>query len=153
MPALDLKIPPLVVMAFVAALMWLGAQAVPAADFPLPARKVIALGLAAAGVATAVAGVVSFRLAKTTVNPLKPETASSLVASGIYRATRNPMYLGALVVLIGWAVFLANALALVLAGTFVVYLNRFQIIPEEKALTTRFGPEFAAYCAKVRRWL
>ncbi len=133
--------------------MWLGARAAPAAGFPLPARQAIALGLAATGVGTAVAGVVSFRLAKTTVNPLKPDTASSLVASGIYRVTRNPMYLGALIVLFAWAAFLANALALILVPTFVLYLNRFQIIPEEKALTTRFGPEFAAYCTKVRRWI
>ncbi len=153
MLTLNLKIPPLVIMAFVAALMWLGAQAVPAADFPLPARKVIALGLAAVGVGVAVAGVVSFRVAKTTVNPLKPDTASSLVVAGIYRVTRNPMYLGMLIVLIGWAALLANALAFIVAATFVLYLNRFQIIPEEQALTTRFGPEFAAYCAQVRRWI
>lgn len=150
---LEPKIPPLVVLALFAALMWLGSRATPATDFHLPARPVIALGLAAVGVGIAAAGVVSFRLAKTTVNPLKPDTASSLVVAGIYRVTRNPMYLGALIVLIGWAVFLSNALALILAGTFVLYLNRFQIIPEEKALTTRFGPEFAAYCAKVRRWI
>lgn len=133
--------------------MGLATRNVPAAGFPLPARKAIALGLAAVGVSVAVAGVVSFRTAKTTVNPLKPETASSLVVFGIYQVTRNPMYLGALIVLIGWATFLTNALAFVVAILFVLYLNRFQIIPEEKALIARFGPEFAAYCAKVRRWI
>jgi protein-S-isoprenylcysteine O-methyltransferase Ste14 len=151
--SLDLKVPPLVVMAVIAGLMWLAARAAPAMGLAFPARPAIALGLAATGVGVAVAGVVSFRLAKTTVNPLKPGTASSLVVAGIYRVTRNPMYLGALIVLIGWAVFLANALAFVVAATFVLYLNRFQIIPEEKALMTRFGPEFAAYCGKVRRWI
>ncbi len=151
--SLDLKVPPLVVLAVVAGLMWLGARAVPAAGFSLPARPAIALALAVSGVVTALAGVVSFRRAKTTVNPLKPETAASLVVSGIYRVTRNPMYLGALVVLIAWALFLANALAFALAATFVLYLNRFQIAPEEKALTSLFGSEFTAYCAKVRRWI
>lgn len=141
------------VFAFVAALMWLGARAAPAAGFSLPARPAIALGLAAAGVGTAGAGVVSFRRAKTTVNPRKPETASSLVVSGIYRATRNPMYLGMLIVLAGWAAFLANALAFIAAATFVLYMNRFQITPEEKALAARFGPEFEAYCGNVRRWI
>ena len=153
MTSLDLKIPPLVVMAFVGGLMWLGTRAAPAAGFALPARQAIALGLAAVGVGVAVAGVVSFRVAKTTVNPLKPETASSLVVSGIYQVSRNPMYLGAMIVLIGWAVALTNAFACIVAILFVLYLNRFQIIPEEKALTARFGPEFAAYCAKVRRWI
>lgn len=153
MKSLDRKIPPLVVWVFVGGLMWLGTRSAPAAGFPLPARQAIALSLAALGVSVAVAGVVSFRVAKTTVNPLKPETASNLVVSGIYHVTRNPMYLGALIVLIGWALFLANALALIVAIMFVLYLNRFQIIPEEKALTARFGPEFAAYCVKVRRWI
>lgn len=140
-------------MAFVAALMWLAAQVMPAAGFPIPARQAFALGMAAVGAGVAVAGIASFRLAKTTVNPLKPETASSLVVSGIYQVTRNPMYLGALLVLIGWAILLANALAFIVSATFVLYLNRFQIAPEEKALATRFGPEFAAYSAAVRRWI
>jgi len=153
MYSLDLKVPPLVVLTVVGGLMWLGARAVPAAHFPMPARPAIALGLTIVGLGVAVAGVVSFRIARTTVNPLKPDTASSLVVAGIYRVTRNPMYLGALIVLIGWAAFLANALAFIGAAAFVLYLNRFQIIPEEKALTTRFGPEFATYCSKVRRWI
>lgn len=153
MNALELKIPPLVVLALVAGLMWFGARVAPAADFPLPARRAIAIGLAAVGAGIAVAGVVAFRRAKTTVNPLNPEAASALVVSGVYRLTRNPMYLGSLVVLLGWAAFLANALALIFAGAFVLYLNRFQIAPEEKALASRFGPAFAGYCATVRRWL
>ncbi|MEI6106337.1 MAG: isoprenylcysteine carboxylmethyltransferase family protein [Opitutae bacterium] len=153
MRALELKVPPLVVLAFVAVLMWFGSRAAPATSFPVPARQAIALGLAAVGVGIAVAGVVSFRIAKTTVNPLHPETASALVTSGVYQLTRNPMYLGALILLIGWAVLLANAVGFVLAPTFVLYLNRFQIGPEEKALTALFAAEFTAYCAKVRRWL
>ena len=153
MHSLELKVPPLVVLIVVAATLWLVAKAVPQADFQLPARPAVALILATVGVGTAVAGVVSFRRAKTTVNPLKPDAASSLVTSGIYRLTRNPMYLGMLIVLVGWAAFLANALAFIVAAAFVLYLNRFQIIPEEKALTTRFGPEFTTYCSKVRRWI
>lgn len=153
MSALELKVPPLVVLAFVAALMWLGSQAAPAAGFPVPARQALALGLAAVGIGTAVAGVASFRIAKTTVNPLHPAAASALVTSGVYQLTRNPMYLGALILLIGWAAFLQNALGFFLLPSFVLYLNRFQIGPEEKALTALFAPEFAAYCARVRRWL
>lgn len=152
MPSLESRIPPLAVLAIVAGLMWLVAQATPAAEFPLPARRAIALGLTAAGIATAVAGVISFRRAKTSVNPLKPGAASTLVVSGIYRLTRNPMYLGMLGVLVGWAVFLANAVAFPVATIFVAYLNRFQIAPEEKVLAARFGPDFSAYAANVRRW-
>jgi protein-S-isoprenylcysteine O-methyltransferase Ste14 len=153
MRPLELKIPPLVVLVFVAALMWFGSRAAPMTGFQVPARHAIALGLAAVGVGTAVAGVVSFRIAKTTVNPLKPEAASALVTSGVYRLTRNPMYVGALILLIGWATFLTNALSFILVPSFVLYMNRFQIGPEEKALTSLFASEFTTYCAKVRRWL
>lgn len=153
MHRLELKIPPLVVLVFVGGLMWWAARMVPAAEFHVPARRAVATGIAAVGVGIAVAGVVSFRRAKTTVNPLNPETASALVASGIYRRTRNPMYLGAFVALLGWAVFLANAVAFILTPLFVVYMNRFQIGPEERALTALFGPQFSEYCGKVRRWL
>jgi protein-S-isoprenylcysteine O-methyltransferase Ste14 len=153
MHSLELKVPPLVVLVFVAAIMWFGSQAAPAAGFQVPARHAIALGLAMVGAGTAVAGVVSFRIAKTTVNPLNPEAASALVTSGVYQLTRNPMYLGALILLIGWAAFLANALGFILVPSFVLYMNRFQIGPEEKALTSLFTSEFTAYCVKVRRWL
>ena len=153
MRSLELKVPPLVVLVFVAALMWLGSQAAPAAGFHVPARQAIELGLATVGAGTAVAGVVSFRIAKTTVNPLSPAAASALVTSGIYQLSRNPMYLGALILLVGWAAFLANALGFILVPSFVLYMNRFQIGPEEKVLTSLFAPEFTTYCAKVRRWL
>ncbi len=151
--SLNLKIPPLGVLALAAGFMWLGARTTPSANVPLFARIALSVGLAAAGVGTAVAGVVSFRRARTTVNPLKPDAATALVTSGVYRLTRNPMYLGALILLLGWAVFLANAIALILVSPFVLYLNRFQIGPEENALATLFGSEFNVYCAKVRRWL
>ena len=91
--------------------------------------------------------------ARTTINPVKPSSASSLVITGIYRLTRNPMYLGSLFILLGWAVFLANVLAFLLLPGFVLYINRFQIIPEETALSGIFGSEFATYKANVRRWL
>jgi protein-S-isoprenylcysteine O-methyltransferase Ste14 len=73
--------------------------------------------------------------------------------SGIYRLTRNPMYLGFLSVLFAWAIFLSNALAFVFLPVFVLYMNRFQIKPEEKALRALFGPQFVMYTARVRRWL
>jgi protein-S-isoprenylcysteine O-methyltransferase Ste14 len=106
-----------------------------------------------AGVCVALLGVASFRRARTTLNPLKPDKSSALVMSGIYRYTRNPMYLGLLLVLLGWAFFLANALAFVFLPVFILYMNRFQIDPEERVLASVFGQEFVAYLSKVRRWL
>ncbi len=153
MRALELKIPPVALVILTAALMWLVSRAGPTFGLLLPARRALALGLVVAGAVISALGVVSFRRARTTVNPIKPETAGSLVVSGIYRRTRNPMYLGFLLGLAGWAVFLSNALAFIFLPVFVLYLNRFQIGPEERALASVFGKDFAAYQSKVRRWL
>ena len=87
------------------------------------------------------------------MNPLQPTRATTLVVSGIYRISRNPMYLGFLVCLPGWAILLSNPAALLPIPLFVLGMNRWQIVPEEKALTQRFGTAFVAYMARTRRWL
>jgi protein-S-isoprenylcysteine O-methyltransferase Ste14 len=107
----------------------------------------------AAGVAVAVAGVISFRRAETTVNPLKPESATSLVSTGVFAVTRNPMYLGLLLALVGWAMYLAAPVPLIGPVGFWLYIDRFQIVPEERALKKLFGNHFDEYAANVRRWL
>jgi protein-S-isoprenylcysteine O-methyltransferase Ste14 len=147
------RIPPVALTIITAALMWITAWLVPAFAYVMPASRMVAALLTLIGILTGTSGVVSFRRAATTVNPLRPETASSLVVSGVYRFTRNPMYLGLLVMLLGWAVFLSNAVAFVWLPAFVIYMNRFQIGPEETALVSLFGSEFASYRTKVRRWL
>ena len=151
--SLELKLPPLALVAIVAALMWVTSAAVPALDFFVPAKPFWLLSLALIGVVTCLAGVISCRRAKTTVNPTKPDSTSSLVVSGIYTYTRNPMYVGFVLVLLGWAAFLSNLAALGLVPVFVVYINRFQIQPEERMLSSRFPHEYPAYRAKVRRWI
>jgi protein-S-isoprenylcysteine O-methyltransferase Ste14 len=153
MGVLELKVPPLAVGALLAALMWIVSRFVPGFKFVFADREFLALTLAIAGAMIIVLGVASFRRAKTTINPMKPELSSSLVISGIYKLTRNPMYLGFLLVLVGWAVFLSNALAFVFVAAFIFYMNRFQIEPEEKALAGKFGQEFLDYKSRVRRWL
>lgn len=153
MPAFTLRIPPDITFLILGGLMWATARAVPGLGFSLPARTGGAIGLAGVGAAIALLGVASFRRAKTTVNPLQPAAASALVVSGIYRLTRNPMYLGLLLVLLGWAVFLANTLAFVFPAIYVPLMNRLQIIPEETALAAKFGAGFSAYQSRVRRWL
>lgn len=150
---LELKIPPVLFCGVVADLMWLTALVSTPFHFNSPARLPAAAILSLLGLAVASAGVISFRRAKTTVNPTQPGSASALVVSGIYRWTRNPMYLGLLLVLFGWGVFLSNAPALTWLPTFVVYMNRFQIFPEERALSRLFAHEFPEYRAKVRRWI
>jgi protein-S-isoprenylcysteine O-methyltransferase Ste14 len=153
MRVLDLKMPPLAAGALLAALMWLVSRLVPGFNFVFPGREFLALILAIAGAMIILLGVASFRRAKTTINPMKPELSSSLVISGIYKLSRNPMYLGFLLVLAGWAVILSNALAFVFVAAFIFYMNRFQIEPEEKALAAKFNQEFGDYKSRVRRWL
>ena len=150
---LGLKVPPAAQGVIAAALMWFASSAAPAFDFMFPAKSVSSVGLALIGALTCTAGVASFRRAKTTVNPMKPDSTSSLVVSGIYRYTRNPMYLGFLLILLGWAAFLSNVLALALLPAFILYMNRFQISPEERVLASLFAHDYAEYRARVRRWL
>jgi protein-S-isoprenylcysteine O-methyltransferase Ste14 len=150
---LALKVPPLAVVVIVAALMWVVSSATPSFDFFLPARLLSSASLALIGAITCVSGIVSFHRAKTTINPMKPDSTSSLVVSGIYKYTRNPMYLGLLLVLLGWAAFLSNPAALALVPVYAVYIDRFQIHAEERVLASLFPHEYPAYRAKVRRWV
>ena len=153
MQALELKVPPPVIGLLIAAAMWGVSLAATVVEVPTPIRVPVAIAIALAGVGTAISGARAFRRAKTTVNPLKPETASFLVTSGVYRFTRNPMYLGLLMVVLGWAAFLCSALALLGPVAFVAYITRFQIVPEERVLIGLIGATYSEYQARVRRWL
>ena len=150
---LELKIPPPVVFFAFAGLMWLLSIAFPAASFELSEKKPITMAVAAVAGLLAGASILSFLRAKTTLHPDKPERTTKLVVTGVYAITRNPMYLSLLLLLIGWAVYLANCASALPIPFFVAYLNRFQIMPEERALASLFGGEYEAYSRRVRRWL
>jgi protein-S-isoprenylcysteine O-methyltransferase Ste14 len=151
--ALETKIPPPIVAAIFALAMWATGIYTPRIETNDLARSIVASMLLLVGASFSIAGVISFKKAKTTINPLKPETASSLVSSGIYRVSRNPMYVGVAVLLVAWAVYLASPFALLGVIGFVLYVDRFQIQPEERSLALLFGEEFANYRSQVRRWL
>ncbi|MGZ5695339.1 MAG: methyltransferase family protein [Burkholderiales bacterium] len=153
MPKLELRIPPPVVLALTALLMWLAAWALPSLRLMFPGRVLLAMAILISGMLIILAGLIEFRRARTTVNPLNPEAATSLVVEGVYGLTRNPMYLGMAVILIAWAVYLANPVSLIAVPCFIVYMNRFQIVPEEKVLELLFKSEFKSYMTRVRRWL
>jgi protein-S-isoprenylcysteine O-methyltransferase Ste14 len=153
MSSLELKIPPLPLAIVVAVLMWLVAKYLPVIKVDRLLAGIVAGGLGIGGIGCIVAGVMQFRASSTTVNPIRPDKAATLVTNGIYARTRNPMYVGMTLTLLGWNMWLASMYALVLPVAFVLYLNRFQITPEEKALHARFGTEFLIYKSRVRRWL
>ena len=130
--SLELRVPPVAVASGAALCMWLLSRWTPGLEWGQPWRLGIAVLLLTTGVVVAVAGVLEFRRARTTVNPTTPQAASSMVRAGIYRHTRNPMYLGMLLILAAWAAWLANLAAAALLPAFLLYINRFQIEPEER---------------------
>jgi len=153
MDALEARIPPPLVGLIMGAVAWLASAASSPTPVAYPLRLAGAVVLVLLGLGIAGAGVRAVRRAQTTLNPLKPETTSALVSSGIYGYTRNPMYLGMATWLLAWSAWLGTPLGLIGPVLFVLYMNRFQIAPEERALGGIFGAEFAAYQARVRRWL
>ena len=153
MASLELRIPPLALAVLVGALMWIVRFISPSLTIEFQRGNVIASAIATLGIAIALAGVLEFRRARTTVDPTAPSKSTSVVTGGIYRFTRNPMYLGFLLVLAGWAAYLSNPVVLLGPVLFVIYMNRFQIIPEERILKSRFGAPFEQYLGAVRRWV
>lgn len=153
MSVLELRIPPAAVAFAAAGFAWFLARATPAFVISIPARSGAAIGIAIVGVATVLAGAIGFRRAGTTLSPLSPEATSTLVISGIFRYTRNPMYVGMSVLLLAWAIYLSHPLALLGVVVFVAYIHRFQIIPEESALRSLFPDSFDDYARQARRWI
>lgn len=150
---LELKVPPALLMATFAALMGSIDWLMPAFKQHWPWRDLASSVVFAVAVLSIVSGIISFRVAGTTVDPTQPGKATSVVTSGVYRITRNPMYLGFVLVLLSVAIKLTNPISLLLLPLFMVYMNRFQIKPEERALTELFGEAYLQYLEKVRRWL
>jgi protein-S-isoprenylcysteine O-methyltransferase Ste14 len=154
---LENRIPPPILMLAVAAVMWVATWATAAGSSPSQMPTPLRWGLAA--IFFAGAGLFgfpafsAFRKAKTTINPVQIDQASALVSSGIYRVTRNPMYVAMTLLLCAWAVWLARPLALLGPLAFVLFINRYQIVPEERAMQAKFGPAYAAYRQRTRRWL
>ncbi|MDE2604377.1 MAG: isoprenylcysteine carboxylmethyltransferase family protein [Burkholderiales bacterium] len=151
--SLKLKVPPPVVALVIAALMWIASRAVQPITASTSVRATLALMVAGTGLVLGVAAMRTFSRAGTTVNPMKPQATTVLVTHGVYRFSRNPMYVSLLLYLVGFALFLANWASPVGLALFIIYMNRFQIAPEERVLEERFGEEFDAYRRRVRRWI
>ncbi len=153
MSPLELRIPPLVLLVAFGVLMLALFLVIPSMTFTLAQSTVVAVALIVAGACVALAGVIAFRRSGTTVNPTTPEKSLVVVSTGVYRFTRNPMYLGFSLVLAGLATYLSNAASLLMLPAFVAYMTKFQIEPEERVLLDKFGEPFREYMATVRRWM
>ncbi len=148
---LELKIPPLLVALIFGVFIW----AMPnpyKIDNPTVTNGFSGI-LFLIGSSISILGVWEFRKQKTTVNPMNPQDSNSLVIKGIYKFTRNPMYLGFLLWLLSYGLFIGNGLLLLPIIGFVFYINQFQILPEERILEQKFGENFQIYKKSVRRWL
>jgi len=153
MRSLETRIPPPLVALVLAVAMWGLSHFEPHFAIPRNVRVAVALVIALVGGSFTTLGMLAFRKFKTTINPKTPDKTSSFVTSGVYRVTRNPMYVGVALVLVAWAVFLGAPWPFVGPVLFVLYVTRFQIEPEERILAGLFGAEYSAYKNRVRRWL
>lgn len=150
---LKTKIPPPVYMLIMAYIMWLLDKFLPLYNWlnsPWNKLGLIIIGMA---VVLDIWSLLLFFHSKTTPNPMKPGSTSHLVTSGLYRYSRNPMYLGLLVMLIGWGLYLGSLSPLSMLPLFIRLLTKQQIEPEEIILMDKFGPEYKDFQQRVRRWI
>lgn len=149
---MHLKLPPGIVALIAAFLMYLLAHFLPFGYFEFTGSFYLMLFLLGLGFLIGLFSLFQFFTSKTSIDPLHPNKASKLVVSGIYKFTRNPMYLALLLVLLALGLYFSNAFNVLIAAAFVSYMNKFQIIPEEKVLIGKFGKEYQNYLINVRRW-
>jgi protein-S-isoprenylcysteine O-methyltransferase Ste14 len=153
MHSLELKVPPPIAAFLAGVAMWVAAHVLPVVYIVGQWRLLLAAICAAFGVIIAFLGFSALSQANTTINPLNPEKASSVVIGGIYAYTRNPMYLGLTALLVAWTIWLSVPWVIIGPVVFMLYLTRFQIIPEERAMSSKFARDYDEYRNRVRRWL
>jgi len=153
MPSLENRIPPPIVALLTVLAIIFTAKIDNLINLPTLASNSLMVIFIIVGLALPISGVLSFKKAQTTVNPLNPSAASNLVTSGIFRFTRNPMYLGMLFLTLAAVCYTSSLVSLLWVLGFFHYIGRFQITPEERAMLELFGDQFKQYQSKVRRWL
>ncbi len=153
MSRLELRVPPLALAVLCAICMAVFPEIVALPLLGFSGHRIAAVAVFGLGVLIVAAGVIEFKRSRTTVNPLAPEQSSCIVTTGVYRWTRNPMYLGMATSLLGVAVWRATLPAYVLVPLFCAWVERFQVQPEERTLLASFGAAYANYLSQVRRWI
>ena len=149
---LELKIPPPFVLFITVGLMWF-AHRLMGGGLASIVPFYSGLAVMAGGFVVAFTGLRTMITNHTTTSPIQIDRTNKLVTSGLYQFSRNPMYLGMVIFLIGWTVLLGNLWHLAGPIGFAIYIQRFQIAAEERMMTTKFGADYAAYKNRVRRWI
>ena len=147
---LNTKIPPPIVTLFCIVVIYLFESQIEYSQTDFKAIGIIFLILGSIIIFLAV---LKFIKTKTTVDPTRPHKTSNLVISGIYKITRNPMYLGMLFLIIAYTIYTNNVVGSITIPIFIFYINKFQIEPEEIEMRKKFGESFENYCKKVNRWI
>ena len=150
---MKLKIPPVIIFFISVAMMFGAYYVMPEWSYSFSYQTGISRIFLAAGVLVAFSGIIIFRMNRTTTDPMHPDKASALVTAGIYQYTRNPMYLGMALILVGGLIRIGNPLSSFGLIFLVFYLDRFQIRQEEEVLSKLFGSRYEEYCKRVRRWI
>jgi protein-S-isoprenylcysteine O-methyltransferase Ste14 len=150
---LELKVPPPVVAAIIAYMMWQITQTIGGLALEFGCRFEVSIFIVGVGFLIDFLALAVFLKAKTTINPLSPNNSSALVNTGIYRFTRNPMYVGNFLFLTAWGLWLLTPINVFCLALYLWYITRFQIKPEEKILTSLFKDEYLKYMGEVRRWV
>lgn len=149
---MELKLPPILVFIFFAIMMYLVGRFLPFGFFDFFGRFLLAKILSVLAVLIALVSLIQFYRLKTTVDPRAPHKTNRLITNGLYKYSRNPMYLAMLLLILAYGLQMGNAFNTLVAAGFVSYMNRFQIIPEEKILLQKFGKEYKIYLSQTRRW-
>ncbi len=150
---LEHKIPPPILVILIGLVMWATSWLAPVIEVSRDLRLGLAGIFGLLGFALLASGFLAFQKARTTIDPVRIEAASSMVTSGIFTYTRNPMYVGFTALLLAWSTYLAIPWTLLGPLFFVLFITRFQIIPEERVMSAKFGPAYDNYRKRVRRWL
>ena len=149
---MNIKIPPVLVCLLFGLAMYLLARFLPVGYFDFFGRRTLMQVLILLAAVVSIMALIQFWRARTTIDTSRPEKVGTLVTSGIYRISRNPMYLALLLLLLAWGLWLGNAFNTITAAGFVSFMNAYQIKREEAALRKKFGKVYEQYCIKVRRW-
>ena len=147
---LNTKIPPPIVTLLCIVIIYLFESQI---EYSEPDLKAVGIIFLILGLIIIFSAVLKFIKIKTTVDPTRPHKTSNLVINGIYKITRNPMYLGMLFLIMAYAVYNNNVMGCIIIPIFIFYINKFQIEPEEIEMRKKFGESFENYCKKVNRWL
>lgn len=123
------------------------------ANFSISGQAAVSMLFGISGLALVIYSMYTLYRARTTIDPIFPEKATSLITTGPFSISRNPIYLALLLILMAWIIRLGNVVAVLLSLTFVWHLTRFQIKAEEEALEEKFGKAYQEYKLKVRRWI